>query len=51
MPSKVWDEITYPFPNINGAAVEVISKRSQSCSNSAMLPNEFGEHTLDMKIE
>ena len=23
MPSKVWDEITYPFPNFNGAAVEV----------------------------
>ena len=20
---KVWDEITYPFPNFNGAAVEV----------------------------
>ena len=23
MPSKVWDEITYPFLNFNGAAVEV----------------------------
>ena len=23
MPSKVWDEITYPFPNINGCTVEV----------------------------
>ena len=23
MPCKVWDEITYPFPNFNGAAVEV----------------------------
>ena len=23
MPSKVWGEITYPFPNFNGAAVEV----------------------------
>ena len=23
MPNKVWDEITYPFPNISGAAVEV----------------------------
>ena len=23
MPSKVWDEIIYPFPNFNGAAVEV----------------------------
>ena len=22
-PSKVWDEITYPFPNFNGATVEV----------------------------
>ena len=22
--SKVWDEITYPFPNINGATVEVL---------------------------
>ena len=23
IPSKVWDEISYPFPNFNGAAVEV----------------------------
>ena len=23
MPSKVWDEITYAFPNFNGATVEV----------------------------
>ena len=23
MPSKVWNEITYPFPNLNGATVEV----------------------------
>ena len=23
MPSKVWDEITYPFQNFNGEAVEV----------------------------
>ena len=23
MPSKVWDEITYPFPNFNGATIEV----------------------------
>ena len=23
MPSKVWDEITYPFPNFNGCTVEV----------------------------
>ena len=23
MPSKVWDEITYPFPNFNGCIVEV----------------------------
>ena len=23
MPSKVWDEITYPFPNFNCAIVEV----------------------------
>ena len=23
MPSKVWDEITYPFPNFNGATAEV----------------------------
>ena len=23
MPSKVWDEITHPFPNLNGYAVEV----------------------------
>ena len=21
MPSKVWDEITYPFPNFNGAII------------------------------
>ena len=23
MLSKVWDEITYPFPNINGCTVEI----------------------------
>ena len=23
MYSKVWDEITYPFPNFNGVTVEV----------------------------
>ena len=23
MPSKVWDEIIYPFPNFNGATIEV----------------------------
>ena len=23
MPSKVWDEITHPFPDFNGATVEV----------------------------
>ena len=23
MPSKMWDEITYPFPNLNGRTVEV----------------------------
>ena len=23
MPSKIWDEITYPFLNFNGATVEV----------------------------
>ena len=23
MPSKVWDEITYPFPNFNAYTVEV----------------------------
>ena len=23
MPSNMWDEITYPFPNVNGATVEV----------------------------
>ena len=23
MPSKVYDEITYPFPNFNGIAIEV----------------------------
>ena len=22
MPRKVWDEITYPFPNVNGSTVE-----------------------------
>ena len=24
MPSKVWDEISYPLSNFNGAAVEVL---------------------------
>ena len=22
MPSKLWDEITYPFPNLNGGPVK-----------------------------
>ena len=22
-PNKVWDEITYPFPNFNGCTIEV----------------------------
>ena len=25
MPSKVWDDITYPFPNSNGAIVFILS--------------------------
>ena len=24
MPTKVWDEIDYPFPNFNGCTVEVL---------------------------
>ena len=24
MPSTMWDEITYPFPNFNGCTVEVL---------------------------
>ena len=24
MSSKMWDEITYPFPNFNGETVEVL---------------------------
>ena len=24
MPDKVWDEITYTFPNFNGATVEIL---------------------------
>ena len=28
MPSKMWDEITYPFPNFNGATVEVWERKS-----------------------
>ena len=24
MPSKVWNEIIYPFPNLNGETVEVL---------------------------
>ena len=23
MPNKLWDEVTYPFPNFNGATIEV----------------------------
>ena len=32
MSSKVWDEITYPFPNFNGAAVEVWEWKSNFMS-------------------
>ena len=24
MPSKVWDEITYPFPNFNGCTIRLL---------------------------
>ena len=30
MPSKVWDAITYPFPNLNGYTVEVEERVSNS---------------------
>ena len=30
MSSKVWDEITYPFPNFNGATAEVWEWMSNS---------------------
>ena len=23
MPGEVWDQVTYPYPNVNGAAVKV----------------------------
>ena len=29
MPSKVWDEITYQFPNFNGVAVDVCFERDK----------------------
>ena len=32
MPSKVWDEIIYPFPNFNGATIEVWEWISNSIS-------------------
>ena len=32
--NKVWDEITYPFPNLNGTAVEV----SEWISNTILHP-------------
>ena len=28
MPSEMWGEITYPFPNCNGATVEVLEWKS-----------------------
>ena len=28
MPSKVWGEITYPFPNFNGHTIEVWERMS-----------------------
>ena len=36
MPSKVWDEITYPFPNFNSYAVEVGKWISNFILNSIM---------------
>ena len=30
MPSKVWDEITYPFPNVNASSAEVLEWVSNS---------------------
>ena len=36
MPSKVWDEITYPFPNFNSCTVEVWELISNVISNYIM---------------
>ena len=36
MHSEVWDEITYPFPNWNGAAAEVWEFISNSISHFIM---------------
>ena len=30
MPNKVWDEITYPFPNFNGCKIEVWDWKTNS---------------------
>ena len=36
MPSKVWDEITYPFPNFNGCTIKVGEWISNFISNFIM---------------
>ena len=36
MPNKVRDEITYPFPNVNGAAVEDLEWISNLISHIMM---------------
>ena len=36
MPSKVWDEITYPFPNFNGVTIEVWELISNSIPHIIM---------------
>ena len=38
MPSKVWGEITYPFPNLNGFTVEVWECRSNFIPHFIMSP-------------
>ena len=41
MPSKVWDEITYTFPNFNGSAVEMWEWISNFIRNIIMVVSDF----------
>ena len=36
MSSKFWDEITYPFPNVNGGTVEIWDRISNFIPHIAM---------------
>ena len=44
MPSKVWDEITYPFPNFNSATIDILGMDKQ------FHPTHYDDIVMDVII-